>query len=201
MRSRKDRFKRASSSALGTAALIAAVVASTAYSSRAFANEEAASTAPGGSGFTAHVAKMTALKKETEELEEQIKKLVEEKRETDDDAAVRSMTLEIAEKYKALELAGEKLEAETVLVRFHYPEQADQLDRKYVRFKTKSLKDLENEAGIDGKLDRVHERVLATFPVPEIEKAKNSPPKVSPFFIRKPASLEEDVPEKIILKK
>lgn len=190
MRSRKDNLK---------AALVIAMMI---VGARAEAGEEAASTAPGGSGFTMHVAKMTSLKKETEELEEKIKKLIEEKRESTDEQAVRNMTNEINETYRDLETASDKLEAEEVLVRFHYPEQTEKLERKYVRFKKKTLKDLESEAGIDGRLDRIHEHVLATFPVPELEKAKEAPPKISPIFIRKPASIEEsDVPEKIILSK
>lgn len=191
MRSRKDIILK-----------IFAAVLSMATASHALAGEEGGGTGPGGSGFTAHLTKISALKKETEELEEQIKKLIEEKRETQDEAAVRSMTQEISEKYRALETASDKLEAETVEVRFHYPEEAEKLDRKYVRFKKKSLKELEGEAGIDGRLDRIRQHVLATFPVPELEKAKEEAPKINPIFLRKPASVEDDdVPEKIVLKK
>ncbi len=162
---------------------------------------ESAGSSGGNPEFTAHMTKISALSRETQELEEQIKHIIAEKRETTDEKTVRTMTLEIAEKYRALEEASKKLEAETVQVRFHFPEQAQSLDRKYVRYNKKSLKDLESEAGIDGKLDRIKERVLATFPVPEIEKEKTAPPKISPLFIRTPASVDEDVPEKIVLKK
>jgi hypothetical protein len=197
MRSRKDIKANA------FFAIIFAAGVLTLVSSNSFAGEaEGASTAPGGGGFSGHLSKISALKHETEDLEAETKHLIEEKREADDDAKVRALTLEIAEKYKSLKEAGEKLEAETTLVRFHFPEQAENLARKYVRFKTKSLKDLESEAGIDGRLDRVHEHVLATFPVPELEKAKNEAPKINPIFIRKPASLEDqDVPDQIVLKK
>ena len=187
MRSRRDHLK----------AIFVAVALT--MSATAHAAEEGAS--PNGTGFSAHMSKISALKRETDELEEQIKRVIEEKREASDEKAVRAMTLEIAEKYRALETASEKLEAETALVRFHYPEQSEKLDRKYVRFKKKSLKDLESEAGIDAKLDRIRDHVLATFPVPEIEKQKTEAPKVSPLFIRAPASVEDDVPEKIVLKK
>jgi hypothetical protein len=188
MRSRKDKLK-------AVTIMLIVLLSLSAHAG------EGESTAPGGGGFTGHLAKIAALKRETEELESATKKLIEEKREADGETAVRSLTLEIAEKYKALKESGSKLEAETTLVRFHYPEQAEDLDRKYVRFKTKSLKDLESEVGIDGRLDRIHAHVLATFPVPEIEKAKTEAPKINPIFIRKPASLEDDVPEKITLTK
>jgi hypothetical protein len=187
MLSRKDQLK----------ALVVVIVVMMSMNARAAES----SASPAGSGFVGHMTKISALKRETEELEEQIKHLIEEKRQAHDDKIVRTLTLEIAEKFRALETASEKLENENVQVRFHYPEQAEKLDRKYVRFKKKSLKDLESEAGIDGKLDRVREHVLATFPVPEIEKQKTEAPKVSPLFIRAPASIEDDVPEKIVLTK
>ena len=186
----------------GSSLKLGVVIVSMMLTTHARANEEAAATGPGGSGFTLHVSKIANLKKETDELEEQIKKLIEEKREAHDETAVRNMTLEIAEKYRSLEEASDKLEEEQVQVRFHYPEQTQALERKYVRFKKKSMKDLEAEAGIDGRLDRIRDHVLATFPVPEIDAKKNAPPNINPVFLRKPASVDdEDVPEKIILKK
>jgi len=192
MRSRRDNLK--------TAAVISSMIVFVGL--RAYAGEEGSATGPAGSGFTMHLSKITALKKETDELEEKIKKLIEEKREANDEQSVRNLTNEINEKFRELEASNEKLEAEEVQVRFHYPEQTEKLERKYVRFKKKTLKDLESEAGIDGRLDRIHEHVLATFPVPELEKAKEAPPKINPIFIRKPASLDEnEAPEKIILTK
>lgn len=199
------RFRKGSLtlSALTIVGAVACGLVISVASNEARAEEEAKSSAPGGSGYTLHLAKMTQLKKESDDLEEEIKKLVAEKREADDDAQVRQMTNEIAEKYKALKTAGDKLEEEANLVRFRYPEESGDLDRKYVRFKTKSLKDIEGEVGIDGKLDHIRNHVLAIYPVPELEAKKNAPPKVNPIFVRKPASEDanQDVPEKIILSK
>lgn len=196
MRSRRD----IKASALFAIIVIAGAV--TLMPLRVSAGEGEAATSPNGSGFTGHMVKISTLKHETEDLEAATKHLIEEKREAEGDAQVRTLTLEIAEKYKSLKEAGEKLESETTLVRFHFPEQAATLDRKYVRFKTKSLNDLESEAGIDGRLDRIHRHVIATFPIAELEKAKVEAPKINAFFIRKPASLDDDnSPEKIVLSK
>lgn len=188
MRSRKDLHRNARKAALTALATV-------------FLGSFVGSTALAGP-WAEHMQKIPALKRQTEDLEGEIKHLIEEKRETDDDAKVRQLTLEIAEKYKALREAGEKLEAETTHVRFKHPEQASQLDRKYVRFKVKSMRDLESEVGIDGRLDRIKKQVMEIFPIPHAETAKSEEPKISPY-LRKPASVEvdDDVPEKIVLKK
>lgn len=149
-----------------------------------------------------HLSKIPALKRDVEGLEGEIKHLIHEKRESHNEEDVKNLTHEIAEKYKSLRETGEKLEAETEHVRFKHPEQADTLDRQYVRYKTKTLGEIEGEVGIDGKLDRIRTHVLATFPVPPEAEEKSVEPKVNPFFIRAPASAEDqDAPEKIILKK
>lgn len=205
-RGSQPRFSRAFIYTIFVAQLALAPCVLTLAPSSSLAAEEGAAEGGGGgggkNGFSAHLAKMTALQRETEELEEQIKKLVAEKREADDETQVRNMTNEIAQKYKTLTETGKKFEDEANLIRFKFPEQADKLERKYIRFTSKSLKQIEGEVGIDAKLDKIHEQVLATFPVPEIEAAKKAPPKISPIFLRKPASVDdEDVPEKIVLTK
>lgn len=190
MRSHKDHLDKLS---VARAALVAvALVFSFSF---LFAQPVSAGT------WMEHMTRIPNLKHQTEELELELKNLIKEKRQAESDAKVRTLTLEIGEKYKALKEAGEKLEAETNHVRFKHPEQAAALDHKYVRFKVKTLHDLESEVGIDGKLDRIKQHVLATFPVPELTIVKVETPKISPL-LRKPASLEEsDVPEKLKLTK
>ncbi len=151
-----------------------------------------------------HLAKISKLKSEVDALEGEIKHMIHEKREMHVDSEVRALTEEIATKYKSLKEASDKLEEETTHIRFKHPEQADQLDRKYTRHHLKSIDDLESEVGIDGRLDRIKRRVEATFPTPEQKRALTEAPKINPFFVRKPASLEDgddDTPDKIVLKK
>lgn len=186
MRSRKDRRRKAQ---ISFVTLVAGFVLF------------ATSTARAAESFIEHMTKIPVLKRQTDDLENEIKHLIAEKREADEDAKVRTLTLEITEKYKVLKETGEKLEAETNIIRFHYPEQANSLDRQYVRFKLKTMHDLESEVGIDGKLDRIKQHVFNIFPIPKPDSGKVEVSKVSPF-LRKPASIEEnDVPEKIVLKK
>ena len=189
MRSRKDLIPKRIFSQLVCLAAFAVVT---------FVSASSAIAGP----WVEHVTKIPQLKREADDLEAQLKQLIKEKRATEEERAVSTQTAEIAQKYKQLKEVGERLEAETTHVRFKHPEQAEKLDRQYVRYKTKSLGDLEGEVGIDGKLDRIHAQVNETFPQPIVNGGKPVEPKINPFFMRKPASLEEaNVPEKIILKK
>lgn len=150
-----------------------------------------------------HLAKIQKLKSEIDALEGEIKHMIHEKRGSHVESSVREITEEIAAKYKTLKEASDKLEEETTHIRFKHPEQADQLDRKYARHHLKSIDDLESEVGIDGRLDRIKRRVAETFPTPQQKRAEVEGPRINPFFVRKPASLEEEdeAPEKIVLKK
>ena len=148
-----------------------------------------------------HLAKISKLKSEVDALESEIKHMIHEKHESHVESQVREITVSIAEKYKTLKEAADKLEEETTHIRFKHPEQADKLDRKYTR-RAKSLDDLESEVGIDGRLDRIKRKVAATFPTPELKRQMTEAPKINPFFLRTPASLEDDdTQKKIVLKK
>lgn len=148
-----------------------------------------------------HLAKISKLKTEVDALESEIKHMIHEKRESHIESEVREITVSIAEKYKTLKESADKLDEETAHIRFKHPEQADKLDRKYTR-RAKTLDDLESEVGIDGRLDRIKRKVAATFPTPEQKREATEAPKINPFFVRLPASIEDDdSQEKITLKK
>lgn len=152
--------------------------------------------------WPAHLAKISKYKSETTSLEGEVKHLLEAKKHAHSEGEVRELTLQIADRYKALKTAAEKLETEVTHVRFKHPEQADQLERKYTRYQMKSLDDLASEVGIDGRLDRIKRQVAEIFPTGEAKVAEKPAPKVSPL-LRMPASVvvDEDAPEKIVLKK
>ncbi|MEK7356566.1 MAG: hypothetical protein AAB250_08960, partial [Bdellovibrionota bacterium] len=114
--------------------------------------------------------------------------------------AVKRLVDQIAENYKKLKKASKDHEALWLHIRFKHPEQAQTLDKRYTRFKLKSLEDMEAEVGIDGRLDRVKSRVMATFPAPELVEEKKDDSKVHPFF-RRPASVDDDAIEEIKLSK
>lgn len=138
--------------------------------------------------------------REIDELQERIHHLIAEKKRADEKAEIKHLTDEIAENYKKLQKASHDREALWMHIRFKHPEQATSLEKRYTRFKLKSLEDMEAEVGIDGRLDRIKTRVMATFPAPELVKEEKNDTNVHPFY-RKPASVDEDAPEEIKLVK
>lgn len=151
-----------------------------------------------------HVAKLSKLKGEVDALESEVKHMIHEKRESHVESEVRELTLSIAKQYKKLQEVSKELEDETAHIRFKHPEQAETLERKYSRFKLKSLDDLASESGIDGRLDRIKRKVAQTFPNAEQVRQAVNPPRISPL-LRMPASVDADTEdadlERITLKK
>ena len=158
------------------------------------------STAVAGS-FTDDRTKFNAQAREMLNLEAEIHGLIEEKHHTDDHGKLKEIIDNIADRYRELSKLAEEHDKLSVHIRFKYPEQADKIEGlRYSRSKLQTLEQMESEVGIDGRLDRVKAKVLATFPAPEIEKPAPPEPKIHPFF-RKPASVDEDAPEEIKLVK
>jgi len=133
--------------------------------------------------------------------EKDIHHLIEEKRHTQDPAKIAQIMREIGERHRALEKTAKSYEEERMHVRFEHPERADQLERQYVRHEVRSLEEMENDVGIDGRLDRIRALVLMTFPIPEKKMSQEE----KNFRTRLPASKPEipgeDTPEKVILAK
>lgn len=149
-----------------------------------------------------HAANLNTLSAKLAHGEEEIKKLIEHKQHTDNPEELREIVNQIASKHKELEEVSRDYEKERLHVRFQHPDRAETGERKYERFTLKSVKEIENEMGMDGRLDRIKSRVLSTFPVPEVPKKQAAEaPKIQPF--RKPAShaSDEEAPERIRLVK
>lgn len=150
--------------------------------------------------YTEDQTKLQGHMREIEELRERIHHLVAEKKHADEKSEVKMLVDQIAEAYKRLKKVNHDHEALWLHIRFKHPEQASSLEKKYTRFKLKSLEDMEAEVGIDGRLDRIKAKVLATFPAPQHVEVQQVETKVHPFY-RKPASVEDDSPENITLSK
>ena len=148
-----------------------------------------------------HAQRLAAFSRQIEQGEHEMHELLEEKRHSHDAVQVAELIRTIAERQRALEKATAQYEEERQHVRFQHPEKNDQLDHTYVRHEVKSVDELENDLGIDARLDRVKSRVLAKFPIPD----RTQTVEAQKFRTRLPASKatvsEEDVPEKIKLVK
>jgi hypothetical protein len=134
-----------------------------------------------------HDAKLSGQKRQLEGLESEIRELIEHKQHENDPKHVQEMTKEIAAKHKELEKVSQEYEEVRLHVRFHHPDRNEPLERKYLRYKFKSLKQMEDELGIDGQLDRMKSRVAETFPAPKAEPKKN-PLQTGAAGLRRPAS-------------
>jgi hypothetical protein len=153
-------------------------------------------------GWTEHSIRLGQLKVQIETAEKEIQELIEEKQHTKDEEHIFAIMHRISEHHKAIEKYAHTYEEERQHVRFEHPEKNDQIDRVYKRQRAKSVDQLESEIGIEVRLDRVRDRVLAKFPIPEDKKVSAARQK---FRTRLPASSSEIAPEemheKIILRK
>lgn len=145
-----------------------------------------------------HAGRLGALQKQMETYESEIKDLIDHKRHANDQKVVKEIVRQIGERHKTLVETAKTYEDMRQHIRFQHPDKNAANDRQYVRYNVKSIEQLENEIGLDGRLDRIKARVLATFPVPEHEQEKKAEAKS-----RKPASedQDEDTPDKVMLRK
>jgi hypothetical protein len=152
-----------------------------------------------------HVQRLPSEEHAIEVLQGEINELIEQKRHTEDQAALKKIIDEMASKHKELVRLIEEHNTQLLHVRFKHPEKADVVALKFKHFEPKTLEQMENDFGLDGRLDRIKARVTETFPAPIQVKEKAEPLKVSPL-LRLPASEkyrseDEDAPERIKLVK
>jgi hypothetical protein len=139
------------------------------------------------------------MSKQIETQEHDIKTLIEHKRHANDTKQLQGIIKEIADKHAALKTLTEDYAKERQHVRFQHPEKNETVERVYTRHEFKTVEDLEREMGLDGRLDRLKARVLATFPIPEKEVKPER--KVGPFRLPASKPVDEDAPDQVHLKK
>lgn len=147
--------------------------------------------------WATHAGRLPALAKKLSDNEEEIRHLLERKKHLEDAGAIHDLMRELDERHKTLVKTSEEYETERLHVRFKHPDRASIVERQYTHFKLKTVEQLENELGLDGRLDRLKSKVSAIFPAPK------PAPKAEPESARKPASVvnDEDAPEAIHLSK
>lgn len=145
-----------------------------------------------------HSTHLPGLVSQIKMLEKSISELVEQKKKTEDPAALKGLLESIKSSYAELQKVSSAYETERRHVRFKHPEENDDSERKYPRYHLKSLSDLESQVGLEARLDHVKARVLAIYPVPKSEddedNARNQ--KSKKFQLRRaPSSVEFIAPE------
>lgn len=119
-------------------------------------------------------AKIQELAAKIESKKESIDKLIEEKEKLKDGSAeLKEKIQELISEHKALEKMADDYSSQINLLKYRYPERHAKRDRKYDRVEVKSIDEMEQALGVDGKLNRNMARMRNTYDVqpPKKEKA------------------------------
>ncbi len=90
-------------------------------------------------------------------------KLLKEKAVTRENARMEAILKELTKIYKDISKTYEEFEKEKDHIKFEHPEKGDAVERKYKRYRPKSVEEREAEAGLNGKLTRTKTRVQKTY--------------------------------------
>jgi hypothetical protein len=144
--------------------------------------------------WSEHESRLTSFASKIRSLENEISDLIDHKKSIDNPEKVSLITQQISFKHKDLAKVVRDYEEERLHVRFQHPDREREEDRQYKAVRLKSLSEIEEAFGLDGRLDRIRQQVRVVFPVKTAEPASQ---------VRAPASSieEEDIPERIHLVK
>lgn len=142
-----------------------------------------------------HESRLTSYTAKIRSLEKEISDLISYKKTLENTERVRLVTQQISFKHSDLAKVIRDYEAERLHVRFQHPDRDLEGDRQYMALKLKTLDEIEDSFGLDGRLDRIRRHVGIVFPAEKTEAAETK---------RKPASVnveDEELPEQIRLVK
>ena len=137
--------------------------------------------------WVAHEISLRSQIEKIREKEKKIGELIHVKNETKEDVKLKPLLAEIKKEYGELEKLYKDLDEEKRHVRFEHPDQGIEVERKYRAYKIRSIEDMENEIGTEGRLNRLKSRVLRKYgtevkpepppPEEEIKKEEEKPQK------------------------
>jgi hypothetical protein len=133
--------------------------------------------------WAAHEVSLRSQIDKIREKEKKIGELIHLKNETKEDAKLKPLLAEIKKEYGDLEKFYKELEEEKRHVRFEHPDQGMDVERKYRAFKIRTIEDMENEIGTEGRLSRLKSKVLKKYgvePTPAQEPVVEEPKKEEP---------------------
>lgn len=140
-----------------------------------------------------HVAKLSSLRQKMVAAETEIRTLIHQKSTTTDEKELKDVLRRLADRHRELSELAQSFEEERQHVRFQHPDHDVSEERQYSRYNVKSLKEFENQLGLNGRLDRIKNKVVSTFPLPPLQ-AENPQPQFDQLK-RDPASDDEDESE------
>lgn len=130
-----------------------------------------------------HKSNLSGRQSKMSALESEIQGLIKEKSHAENPDEIRHITLSMEEKHKALSTLINEQREEQLHIRFKHPEKGDASAREYLRYKIKSLGEMESEFGLDARLNRIQEKVRVTYGV-----KKEEPEQKPSEALRVPAS-------------
>ncbi|MBN8539023.1 MAG: hypothetical protein J0L82_01450 [Deltaproteobacteria bacterium] len=145
--------------------------------------------------WTEHESRLTSFTAKIRSLEKEISDLIVHKKTLESTERVRLVTQQISFKHSDLAKVIRDYESERLHVRFQHPDRDLEGERQYMAVKLKSLDEIADAFGLDGRLDRIRRHVGVVFPA---EKTDTAP------AVRLPAAIsdeEDDSPEIIRLVK
>jgi hypothetical protein len=143
--------------------------------------------------WSEHESRLTSLTTKIRSLEKEISDLIAYKKTLESTERVRLVTQQISFKHSDLAKVIRDYESERLHVRFQHPDRDLEGERQYMAVKLKSLDEIADAFGLDGRLDRIRRHVEVVFPA-----AKEKAPDTS----RAPAAVDgdqDDPPEQIRL--
>lgn len=144
--------------------------------------------------WTEHESRLTSFTTKIRSLEKEISDLISYKKTLENAERVRLVTQQISFKHSDLSKVIREYEDERLHVRFQHPDRDREEERQYQAVRLKSLSEIEEAFGLDGRLDRLRQKVKIVYPTTASEPDSQ---------VRAPASTldDEDKPEQIRLVK
>lgn len=129
--------------------------------------------------FSEHESRLTSNMAKIRTYEKEISDMIASKHHMENSEKIRVLTQQISFKHSDLAKVVREYEDERLHVRFQHPDRDMEADRKYTAQHLKSIDEIEEAFGLDGRLDRIRKQVTTVFPASE---------KVDGVSLRKPAS-------------
>ena len=146
--------------------------------------------------YSDHESRLTSFMAKIRTFEKEISDMIASKHHIESGEKIRMLTQQISFKHSDLAKVIREYEEERLHVRFQHPDHDMEGDRKYMAQHLKSLDEIEQSFGLDGRLDRIRKQVTVVFPADE---------KTVPTAVRGPASAKpedsDDMPSNIRLVK
>lgn len=120
--------------------------------------------APKACRYSEHESRLTSLTARIRSFEKEISDMIDAKKHLEHAEKIRDLTQQITFKHLDLAKAVREYESERLHMRFQHPDRDMEGTREYPRQTLKSLKDLEQAFGLDGRLDRIKNHVGVVFP-------------------------------------